>query len=74
MTDEALEAAIDAAGRDAVFARARSYGWSALNPPEKYVWWQLIEEVKQAKPIQHTMHYQPDTTPLIEQITGLRLW
>lgn len=72
--DEALEAAIDAAGRDAVFARARSYGWSAENSPEKYIWWQIVEDVKQARPVQYTMHYRPDTRPLHEQITGLRLW
>lgn len=74
MTDETLEAAIDAAGRDAVFARARSYGWSAENPPEKYVWWQIIEEVKQAKPVQYTVHLRPDERPLHEQVFGFRLW
>lgn len=72
--DEELEALIDGAGREAVFARARSYGWSAGSSPPKYVWRQIVEEVKQAKPIQYTMHYRPDPRPMHEQIFGLRLW
>jgi len=74
MIDSDLEAAIDAAGRDAVFARARSYGYTEQNPPEKYVWRQIVEEVKQAKPVQYTMHLRPDTRPMHEQLLGFRLW
>lgn len=73
MTDEALEAAIDEVGRTAVFNRAAAYGWGSGNPPPKYVWWQIIEELKQATPMQHTVRYT-DTRPLHEQVLGFRLW
>lgn len=44
-TDAQLEQFIDAAGREAVFDRARSLGWTVDNPPPKWVWGQIAEEV-----------------------------
>lgn len=45
MTDEELERAIDLAGRDKVFARARQYGWTAADMPPRYVWTGIIAEL-----------------------------
>lgn len=71
--DQELEAAIDAAGREKVFAVARANGWGSYNPPPKYVWWQIIERLN-AGPMTHPLRMQ-DSRPLLhEQITGLRLW
>jgi len=36
--DEALEAEIDRAGRERVFARARELGWQPGSTPPKWVW------------------------------------
>ena len=47
MMDEELEAAIDAVGRDRVFARAQSYGWNRFNVPPKWVWWCVVRELQQ---------------------------
>jgi hypothetical protein len=44
--DAELETAIDKAGRDRVFARARSLGWSVANTPEKWVWWGIVHELE----------------------------
>lgn len=44
--DPELEAMIDKAGRDAVFARARQYGWSANLPPPAYVWRGIATEIQ----------------------------
>jgi hypothetical protein len=52
ITPESVEALIDAAGRDAVFARARSLGWSG--PAPLWVWQQIALEV---------MHGRPATAP-----------
>lgn len=47
--NEALEKAIDDAGRDKVFARARSYGWDSGGAPE-FIWWGIVREVKENRP------------------------
>jgi hypothetical protein len=44
MTDDALEAAIDRAGRDKVFALIRSYGWQG--PLPKWMWWEAVRMVE----------------------------
>lgn len=44
--DEELEKAIDRAGRDNVFIRARTYGWRD-GPPPKFVWWGIVAELMQ---------------------------
>lgn len=41
-----LEAAIDAVGRDKVFARAREMGWSAYNSPPEWVWFAIVRELQ----------------------------
>jgi hypothetical protein len=48
--DDELEALIDKAGRDRVFARAQTYGWSASSSPPKWVWRQIAEEVLAGTP------------------------
>lgn len=55
--NEALEKAIDEAGRDRVFARARSYGWSDGGAPE-WVWWGIVHEVQTNVP----PPYRPSTS------------
>ena len=47
--DRKLEAAIDAVGRDRVFAMALAYGWNSLDWPPKWVWWRIVEEVRWAR-------------------------
>jgi len=68
--DDALERAIDEVGRDRVFARAQSYGWTAAMPPPKYVWSAIVNELReeheqrrqpQERPITH--HYHEDIQP-----------
>lgn len=41
-----LEQAIDAAGREAVFAEARAHGWLAGIAPPLWVWWQIVHHVR----------------------------
>lgn len=48
-----VEAAIDAAGREKVFATARALGWSALNPAPMWVWMQIAREVSASAPKAH---------------------
>lgn len=48
--DEALEKAIDEAGRDRVLTRAESYGWRAGDAPPKYVWWGIVQELREGQP------------------------
>jgi hypothetical protein len=43
--EQELEAAIDRAGRDKVFARAQSYGWPPGSSPPPWVWWQIAQEL-----------------------------
>lgn len=38
---QAIEEAIDEAGRDRVFEIARANGWDAGTAPPKYVWYQI---------------------------------
>ena len=45
MYDRELEDAIDAAGRQRVFAAARLNGWWPGSAPPKWVWWALVREV-----------------------------
>lgn len=47
--NEALEKAIDEVGRDRVFMRARSHGWSDGGAPE-WVWWGIVQEVRDNVP------------------------
>ena len=47
--DKALEAAIDDAGRDKVFALMRASGWTGADAPPKWVWQQAVYEVRKAK-------------------------
>jgi len=42
--DDVLEKAIDEAGRDKVFQRARDIGWR--DAPPKWVWWGIIAELR----------------------------
>lgn len=44
--DQELEKAIEAIGRDRVFARARALGWTEGSPP-KWVWWGVVAELRQ---------------------------
>jgi hypothetical protein len=43
--DIELEKAIDEAGRDKVFQRAREIGWMNDCPPA-WVWWGIVNEIK----------------------------
>lgn len=47
--DQELEDAITEVGRDAAFAVARSNGWKSGDMPPKYVWWQIVEQLRAAK-------------------------
>lgn len=44
--DTELEAAIDEAGRDRVFARAYHHGWTGSLTPPKWVWWGIVLELR----------------------------
>jgi hypothetical protein len=44
--DEDLERAIDRAGRDRVFARARRHGWGPGSTPPQWVWWGIVHELR----------------------------
>jgi len=44
--DEKLEAAINEAGRERVFAFVRASGWLDGSPVPKYVWWGAVARVK----------------------------
>lgn len=67
MIDNELETAIDAIGRDRVFDRARALGWSVAVTPEKWVWWGIVEELRNhdkfgtplAYPVSRLYHYPP---------------
>ena len=56
ITSATVESAIDQAGRAAVFARAKSLGWSVANPAPLWVWnqiaYQIIAETREARAIQ----------------------
>jgi hypothetical protein len=43
--DEELEWAINRAGRDTVFARARRRGWGPDSSAPPWVWWQIAQEL-----------------------------
>lgn len=43
--DQELEKAIDEAGREKVFERAKERGWLNETPPV-WVWWGLVREVR----------------------------
>lgn len=45
--DPALEAALDEVGREAAFALASANGWSAGDAPPKWVWWDIIAQLRQ---------------------------
>lgn len=45
-TNAALEKAIDEVGRDRVFLRARSYGWGDHPAPPEFVWWGIVQELR----------------------------
>lgn len=42
MIDNELEKAIDEAGREAVFAIMRAAGWSSVDQPPKWAWWEAV--------------------------------
>lgn len=42
--DTDLETAIDRAGRERVFTRARQLGWGAGAP--KFVWWNIVADLR----------------------------
>ena len=44
--DDELEAAIDEVGRERVFTRAANMGWSTGMLPPKWVWWQIVCDLK----------------------------
>ena len=56
ITPAMVEAAIDAAGRDEVFALARVNGWTVANPPPLWVWNQLAAEVRRSKDKPTVLH------------------
>lgn len=45
--DEKLEAAIDKAGRERVFARAHQLGWNPEDLVPKFVWWGIATDLGQ---------------------------
>lgn len=47
--DEALEKAIDDAGRSDVFCLMAAYGWSPYDLIAKWMWWQAVHEVNEMK-------------------------
>ena len=47
--DDDLESALDEVGRDKAFARARAAGWSTYSPPPKWVWWQIVDQMRKAQ-------------------------
>ena len=47
MSDRELEAAIDAAGRDRIFAIMRTAGWHSEDRPPLWVWWLAVYEAAQ---------------------------
>jgi hypothetical protein len=44
MSDQDLEAAIDSAGRDKVFAIAKQHGWKPGDCPPRWIWWSFVDE------------------------------
>lgn len=48
--NEALEKAIDEVGRDRVFMRARSHGWGSQDGPPEWVWWGIVQELRDNVP------------------------
>lgn len=48
--NEALEKAIDGVGRDRVFMRARSHGWGSSDGPPEWVWWGIVQELRDNVP------------------------
>jgi hypothetical protein len=48
--DNELEAAIDQVGRDHVFLRAQAHGWGAGSTPPAWVWWGIVQELKDGVP------------------------
>lgn len=44
--DMELERAIADLGRERVFAVARANGWSAWESPPKWVWWNIVAELR----------------------------
>ena len=49
--DDKLEAAIDRAGRWAVFEAARQAGWGPFptGAPPKWVWWEIVRAVNRTQ-------------------------
>ncbi len=69
MSDDDLEAEIDAVGRAEVFARARALGWTTDAPPEKWVWRAICHDVRSGVPA-----YASEPKRLDEAILGFRLF
>ena len=53
MIDTELEAAIDEAGRDRVFAIVRASGWTSGDSVPKYVWWDAVRLAAQNPQPEH---------------------
>jgi hypothetical protein len=64
-----LEDLIDEAGREAVFERARTYGWGHGSNPPSWVWADIAREVKAGAPPS-----APPPRGLDEAILGFRLF
>jgi hypothetical protein len=45
--DHTLESAIDGVGRSRVFDLAARYGWRSGDAVPKWVWWCLVNELRQ---------------------------
>lgn len=43
--EDDIEALIDSAGRSNVFAQAELLGWNTGNPPPKWVWRQIADQI-----------------------------
>lgn len=72
--DEELEKLIDEAGRDKVFARARTLGWRYGDMIEKWMWRQICYEMMSDQP-----RSEPEAMPLPPQrldeaLFGFRLF
>lgn len=48
--NEQLEKAIGEVGREKVFARAVSYGWPSGSGAPEWIWWGIVQEIRDNKP------------------------
>ena len=59
--NQELEKAIDEVGRDRVFARANSYGWENGAGAPEWVWWGIVNEVRENKVLPKPVDSQRQT-------------